>query len=74
VAQFIIEDWTEQPIAYSIDLGTLGQDRYSMDTALVEVNDSFALGNYGIPSVVYAKMIEARWFEMVGMKEQWLVF
>lgn len=74
VAQFIIEDWAEQPIAYSIDLGALGQDRYSMDTALVEVNDSFALGNYGIPSVVYAKMIEARWFEMVGMKEQWLVF
>lgn len=74
LAQFIIEDWKEQPIAYSIDLGTLGEDRYSIETALVEVNDSYALGNYGIPSIVYAKMIEARWFEMVGMREQWLLF
>lgn len=34
-------------------------------TALVEINDAFALGNYGLPSHLYIKMIKERWEEMV---------
>lgn len=47
------------PVAYSIDVGIVG-----VKTLLVEVNDSYALGHYGLNSVLYAKMISARWEEM----------
>ena len=33
-------------------------------TLLVEVNDSYALGHYGLRTIPYARMIEARWEEM----------
>ena len=43
--------------AYSLDVGVVNGDQ----TYLVEVNDSYALGSYGPESVLYSKMIEARW-------------
>jgi|SRR5688572_5645970 len=46
--------------AYAIDFGVLPGER----TAVVEVNDAFALGNYGLHSHLYARMIEARWEEL----------
>ncbi len=49
------------PAALAIDVGVTAPGR----TALVEVNDSFALGSYGLDSVLYARMISARWMEMV---------
>ncbi|MEM0963247.1 MAG: ATP-grasp domain-containing protein [Bacteroidota bacterium] len=36
------------------------------DTALVEVNDGYSLGNYGLPAHPYARLLEARWDEMVA--------
>ncbi len=50
------------PAAYAIDLGRTDGDR----TLLVEVNDAYSLGSYGLSSVLYAHMIEARWREMTG--------
>lgn len=57
-----IKDYTTAPVAYSIDFG-LTEDNKSL---LIEVNDSFALGSYGLDRIQYAKMIEARWDEIVG--------
>lgn len=48
------------PIAYSLDFGITNDSR----TLLVEVNDGFSLGAYGLPPVLYAEMISARWEEM----------
>lgn len=48
------------PAAYALDFGVLA----SGETALVEANDAFALGHYGLQSVLYARMIEARWQEL----------
>lgn len=48
------------PVAYSLDWGVTADGR----TLLVEANDSFALGAYGLDSVLYARMISARWEEL----------
>ena len=48
------------PAAYSLDVGILEDGR----TALVEINDGFSLGAYGLPSLYYVKLIETRWNEL----------
>lgn len=54
---------SEAPIAYSVDLARLVDG----STVVVEVNDAYALGSYGLPSIPYARMIEARWRQLVGL-------
>ena len=39
-------------------------------TVLIEINDGFSLGNYGMKSYEYARFLEARWDELVAAKEQ----
>lgn len=48
------------PRAYSLDFGITEKD----ETLLVEANDGYALGCYGLPPVLYAQMLEARWEEL----------
>lgn len=45
------------PRAYALDMGVLN----SHETALVEVNEGYALGSYGLPSLLYARFLETRW-------------
>jgi len=52
----------EAPRAYCLDWGIDEQGR----TLLVEMNDSFALGHYGLHPVLYARMLSARWCEMAS--------
>jgi phage terminase large subunit len=54
----------EAPVAYGIDFGVTNDGR----TLLVEVNDAFALGCYGLSAVEYAEMLEDRWLEVVSEK------
>lgn len=54
-----VNAYTSSTRAYSLDFGVMDGK-----TTLVEVNDAYALGNYGLPSVLYARLIEARWEEM----------
>jgi hypothetical protein len=58
----ILGDFTSKPVACSIDVGVA-----SGKTVLVEVNDGYALGNYGLNSSFYSQMMEARWDEMVSL-------
>jgi hypothetical protein len=51
------------PAAYSVDLARLVDGR----TVVIEVNDAYALGAYGLPSIPYAQMIEARWGQLTGL-------
>ncbi|OWK39158.1 ATP-grasp domain-containing protein [Fimbriiglobus ruber] len=51
------------PAAYSLDYGVTADGR----SLLVEANDAFALGPYGLDAVVYAEMLEDRWLELVGL-------
>lgn len=50
------------PVSYSLDFGVDDHGR----TLLVEANDAYSLGSYGLNNVQYAMMIEARW--MIGRR------
>lgn len=53
------------PIAFAMDWGITRDGR----TVLVEVNDGFALGNYGVSGSLYTAMIESRWRELAGLSD-----
>ena len=56
-----LEDSGKANSAYAIDFGVLE----SGQTALIEVNDGFSLGSYGLDRSVYADLILTRWSELV---------
>ena len=59
--QNMVDEFIDAPISYSLDVGVLEDGR----TLVVEVNDSYALGNYGLNNVLYARMLMARWEQLV---------
>jgi len=61
-----IEGFKSRPAAFSIDFGLTDDGR----TLCVEVNDGYSLGSYGLFPMLYAKMISARWSEMVGVPDE----
>jgi hypothetical protein len=52
------------PIAYTIDIGILGENSFS-ENVVVEYNDMWAIGNYGIPNDLYLRLLRDRYFEIV---------
>jgi ATP-grasp domain, R2K clade family 2 len=55
----MISLYQHSPLAYGLDVGIV-----KGKTILVEVNDSFALGNYGWYTTNYCSMLESRWLEL----------
>ncbi len=55
--------YTTAPAAYGLDFGVTTDGR----TLLIEANDGFALGCYGLDPVIYAEMLESRWCELAGL-------
>ena len=53
--------WKDAPIAYGLDIGVTWGGR----TLVVEVNDGYALGNYGLSPLNSINFHKARWKEMV---------
>lgn len=65
----MIDAFSDCPMAYSLDVGTIDYDTGNnqvIETALVETNDWFSLGSYGLDSLLYVEGIELRWDEMVN--------
>jgi hypothetical protein len=60
----LMEQSGEGMAGYVLDLGVLK----SGETAVVEWNDGFALGSYGLDRAVYTDLLIARWCELVGCK------
>lgn len=54
----------ESPAAYTLDVGSVVTTE-GTKTHLVEVNDMIAVGSYGLDSLIYAGLIEARWDQLV---------
>jgi hypothetical protein len=48
------------PSAYGIDFGVTRDGR----TLLVETNDGYSLGCYGLPPLLYSTLLERRWLEL----------
>lgn len=59
--------WEQRPAGCSMDICVTKDGR----TLLVEVNDAYALGCYGLSSVFYSKMISARWSQLMGVKDEY---
>jgi len=62
-----IRDYHNIPAACSLDFGVTEDGR----TVLIEVNDGFAIGAYGLPDMEYAKFLEARWAELTEAEDPW---
>jgi hypothetical protein len=50
------------PAGYAIDFGVLTDGR----TVLVEVNEGYSLGSYGLNAAEYSELLEARWVQLAG--------
>jgi hypothetical protein len=59
-----IRDFEGAPSGYGIDFAVTNMG----ETVLVEVNEGFALGCYGLPALRYSSIIEARWADFLAMK------
>jgi hypothetical protein len=55
----------DRPISFGLDWGITS----SGETLLVEVNDGFSLGNYGLRGAEYSALIEARWRQLMGLRD-----
>lgn len=49
------------PIAYTIDIGILKSGK----NEVIEFNDMYAIGNYGIPNDLYLRLLKERYFEII---------
>jgi len=65
VIEDAVQSWPEMPRGCGVDFGVDAEGR----TVLVEVNDGFALGAYGLPPLLYARLLSARWTELTGTRD-----
>jgi hypothetical protein len=56
----LLERSGEATAGYAVDLGVMGEGQ----TALVEWNDGFSLGSYGLDQAIYTDLLIARWCEI----------
>lgn len=57
----MVKAWPDAPAAYCLDVGCV-EDQ----TVLVEVNDAYSAGTYGLDPLIYARFVEERWCDMTG--------
>lgn len=62
VVDAAIAAYAGAPSGYGIDFAVTG----SGQTIMVEANEGFSLGCYGLPSLHYASLLEARWADFVS--------
>lgn len=60
VIQAMVSRYRQGPAGYALDVGVVEDGR----TLLVEINDSYATGAYGLAPALYASFIEARWEQL----------
>lgn len=62
--------WEAKPTACSIDIACVLQNG-TLHTVLMEVNDAYALGCYGLDPLLYAKFISARWSQLLNRPDEY---
>jgi ATP-grasp domain, R2K clade family 2 len=60
VIEKAITAYKDCPAGYAIDFAVTDEG----ETVLIEVNDGFALGSYGLHPLLYSGLLEARWEEL----------
>ena len=66
VVEACINDYINSPHGYAIDFGVTRDGK----TVLIEVNNTCSLGSYGLYCIDYAKLISARWSELIGTVDE----
>ena len=64
----VIDSNKNFPISYTIDIGVLENGNYLKTThenVVIEYNDMWAIGNYGIDNYEYFSLLKSRYFEIV---------
>ena len=61
-----IAAYRPSPVAYAIDFGITKEGR----TLLVETNEAFSLGCYGLTPLLYSTLLERRWEELKSKHSQ----
>lgn len=54
------------PAFYAMDIGITNHN----ESFIVEINDGYSIGDYGLDSIEYAKCLSARWSELVGIHDE----
>ena len=54
-----------RPVGCSIDFAVVVRDG-NEQTVFLEMHDGYALGNYALYHLSYAKLISARWSQLLG--------
>lgn len=65
VIRSAIKAYESAPNAYGIDFGVTSDGR----TLVVEVNDAFSLGSYGLAPIKYAQLLATRWYQIMDMPD-----
>ena len=66
VIENAVKEFRSAPAGYAIDFGLTDDGR----TLLIEFNDGYALGCYGLFYIDYAKLLSARWAELTGTEDE----
>lgn len=73
VEQVIKENKDDFPIAYTIDIGIMEEglnevlnDTWERQNVVIEFNDMWAIGNYGIPNDLYLRLLKDRYFQILN--------
>lgn len=65
VIEDAVKSYTDAPQAFALDFGVTDKGT----TLLVEANDGYSLGAYGLFTLDYAKLLSARWAEITQSKD-----
>ncbi|MDF1698716.1 MAG: ATP-grasp domain-containing protein [Saprospiraceae bacterium] len=65
VVEECISNYSGNLNGFAIDFGVTNNNQ----TLLVEVNEGYSLGAYGLFSVDYAKLLSARWFQLMNLDD-----
>ena len=61
--------WKERPAACSLDFAVV-KTEHGEKTIFLEANDAYSLGNYGLYHIDYAKLISARWSQILEREDE----
>lgn len=65
VCQEKISAFKDFPVSYTCDVAILSTPDGKQITEIVELNDMWAIGNYGIPNDLYLRLLRERYFEIM---------
>lgn len=60
-----VKEFSEIPAGCALDFGVTDEGK----TLLIEMNDGYSLGVYGLEPVLYARLLAARWAELNGTED-----